>query len=150
MNENKTQIINLKFAYQEICKSYETQKDSINLLNTKFNWLMVSNIAMLGFIVSSNNLNFKDTINIIFPFISLIISVVSLWSLNYARGPKLDELLNTEDWNSINLIKQTNKKIATNIERNKNKIINLTILLKIDIISIILGIIIIFIKLVWS
>ena len=140
---------NLRFIYGEICESYKVQGTSINLLNTKFNWLMVSAIAVLGF--SINKISVFDNIMLIglfSIFLSLFVSVTALWSLEYARGPKLIELLNAKNWNTKNLISETSKKIANNIEINNLTINRLTYQLKINITLFLAGLMAIFIMII--
>ena len=150
LDEEKKNIPNtdcLRFIYNEVCESYKVQESSINLLNTKFNWLMVSEIAVTGFIINKISISSPIvTVSLTLLLISLIISIVSLWSLSYARGPKLSELTGAGTWTLENLISKTSEKISRNIDSNNQILIKLTLQLKISIILFLLGLILSIVK----
>jgi len=143
------QDLQTQFVYNEVCESYRIQESSINLVNTKFNWLMGANIAIMGYILSKNfSLDPLITVCLVLLFLSLIISIVSLWSLDYSRGPRLTELINAKSWDYAMLVNKTAEKISKNIESNSYTILRLTIFLKLNIILFVSGLILIFIKII--
>lgn len=144
---NNKKVEKLRFIYQEINESSKVQQEAINMVNQKFNWVIALDIGILALIFSRDNFtNDWTKISLFVLLISLIFSVISLWTKKYKRGPLLTELNNSIKYNEEIIIKGVNKKMVEAVNLNQKIIDELNIFLKISIIFLVLAILFIYLS----
>jgi len=113
---------NLKIIYNEVIDARKQQQEDVNLIYNKFNWIIISDIALIIVILNSKPLSSL----LIFVFLilttSLIFSLLSLRLNSFKRGPKLEKLVYYRNKSSKYFLNALNNKIIKDIEYNKKNI----------------------------
>jgi len=132
---------NLKIIYNEVIDARKQQQEDVNLIYNKFNWIIISDIALIIVILNSKPLSSL----LIFVFLilttSLIFSLLSLRLNSFKRGPKLEKLVYYRNKSSKYFLNALNNKIIKDIEYNKKNIKWFGNYLKISIFLLIIGVI---------
>lgn len=136
---NFDNIENFKLIYNELIDARSQQQKDADMIYNKFNWLIVSNIAIIGILLQINNLSIYLKLSILSSTISLILCLISLKLKSFKRGPKLFELIETKTWPQKIQIQKLNEKILDAIEKNKQIIKYFANYLKYSIYSLIAG-----------
>jgi hypothetical protein len=114
-------IVNLNIIYSEAVDARKQQQNDFEVICNKFNWLIVTNIAIIiGVISQKSFINIFDILSTIALITSIIISLISLRVKLFKRGPGLVILSSNYYKNPIKLLKANNDKIISAIEKNKD------------------------------
>lgn len=120
-NEDKRK--NLMIVYQEVVDARKQQQDDLVLISNKFNWSIVSNFVLLGFIINLKNYNFLMYSALFLLVLSLFISIQSLKIVPFKRGPLfLDMLDASTKINHDSFLNALNIKVAGDIVKNKEEV----------------------------
>lgn len=116
MNNDKA----LEIAYKEIVDARKQQQEDLALIYSKFNWITVSGIVLIGLMINLKEQNFFSYLSLVAFVVSLIFSLLGLRMKPSKRGPILSDMLSASDKIEFRyFLKALNKKITGDIEKNK-------------------------------
>ena len=141
---NKDFLENLKLIHEEIICAREQQLKDVELIYNKFNWILVTNIVLLGFLLSLKDKDIFIFLAFIFLIGSSLLSLISLKLKTFKRGPLLCKLIDAEKKSEDQLLRALNKKIHQDIEKNKDLVKNFGDYLKYSIYLLMLALLCVF------
>lgn len=131
----------VKIVYSEILESLNFQRDVINIIHTKSNWLAALNVAA---IVGLSNIDFLDFYKIKYALlivfiVSLFFSVINFLPTYFSRGPSNEDLLKSFNYELGRVVAGISVHRKLMIDNNKNNLDKLSMNLKIATIFFIIG-----------
>lgn len=145
-DKNEDNLNKAIFVHNKIITFSDNQQKSLDFLNNKVNWIIVADVALIGFLTSGEKqLTCLQLSSFLFIVISLLIAVSSVWSRKYSQGPKLKELIEkSTKWSYQELVDHYNKKLEEDITKNESLVSTLSTLLKSSIVFLGIGILYLF------
>ncbi|MCX6765767.1 MAG: hypothetical protein NT136_02300 [Candidatus Moranbacteria bacterium] len=142
-NNSKDDLHKTLFVHEKIVEFSNSQQKAIDYLNNKLNWIIVADVALLGFLISKSScLSGFQKKSFFLVAVSLLFAVCSIWSKKYSQGPKLKELIEKSfEWPHEKLVMKFNKKLETDITNNEKISSELALWFKFSIIFLIAGVV---------
>jgi len=136
----------IEVIYEEISSSWQFQRDAINILHNKSNWVAaIDSIFIIGLLAEYKYNPYASILSLL-PFItSLLFALWNFWPLSFSRGPNNEEICQKKNDSYQKLIKELTKYKIDTIKKNDQISILLNDNLKISTVCSISGIIIILI-----
>jgi disulfide bond formation protein DsbB len=135
----------VSFVHEKIVEFSNNQQKAIEHLNNKVNWIIIIDIALIGYLLNKKHSNCLLVISALFIVGSLLIAIISVWSKKYKLGPKLREVIDkSSQWSYEKLMRNFNDKLEKDITKNEILVSETALLLKISIIFLMMAIVFLF------
>lgn len=133
----------IEVIYEEISSSWQFQRDAINVLHNKSNWVAAIDTLFITGLLAEYKYNTYAVILSLLPFIaSLLFALWNFWPLSFSRGPNNEEIFQKKSDDCQKLVEELTKYKINTIKKNDQISILLNDNLKISTVCSIFGIVI--------
>jgi hypothetical protein len=150
---SENELETLRFVYEEVSGARERRLRTIEMLNQKLNWVLVSAVALFGFVISqtpTHQEQFVFQLAILLSVCAVVLCFIGLFTKSYVLGPSLEALLDTSKKGDCipidRALRSANKEIVEGLAGHEAGLNQLRLILKGATLCLVIAIILIFLS----